>query len=180
MLLSAPWAYFSYRTSRARFVPTSLYQDLSPAEWLLRKMSENLHMQTSTWLTSRELAEAAGPWDTRLVSDDDGEYFCRVLMASKGTRFVPEAKVFYRNTASANRVSHIGMSDKKKDAMLLSMRLHVQYLRSLDGSERARKACLVYMQNWLDQFYPERPDIVAELQALAAQLQGQLELPRLR
>lgn len=180
ILLSSSWAFFNYRTQRARFIETSLWHDLSPPEWLLRKLSENLHMQTSTWLTSRELAEAAGPWDTRLVSDDDGEYFCRVLMASKGTRFVPEAKVFYRNTASANRVSHIGMSDRKKDAMLLSMRLHVQYLRSLDDSERARKACLSYMQNWLEQFYPERPDIVAELQALAAQLQGHLEPPRLR
>ena len=36
------------------------------------------------------------------------------------------------------------------------------------------------MQNWLDNFYPERPDIVAELQVLAAQLGGHLETPRLR
>ena len=33
------------------------------------------------------------------------------------------------------------------------------------------KACLTYMQNWLEYFYPERPDIVAELQTLAAELQ---------
>jgi glycosyltransferase involved in cell wall biosynthesis len=64
VLLSSPWAYFYYRSHRARFVPTSLWQDLSPVEWLLRKMGENQHMQTATWLTSRELAEAAGPWDT--------------------------------------------------------------------------------------------------------------------
>jgi hypothetical protein len=36
------------------------------------------------------------------------------------------------------------------------------------------------MQNWYHNFYPERPDIVAELQALAAQLHGRLEVPRLR
>ena len=179
ILLSSPWAFFYYRTDRARFVRNSLWQDLSPVEWLLRKMGENLHMQTATWLTSRELAEAAGPWDTRLHVDDDGEYFCRVLLASEGTRFVPEARVFYRVTPS-NRLSHIGASDKKKDAMLLSMKLHIQYLRSLEESERVRKACLTYMQNWYDNFYPERPDIMAELQALAAQLQGHLEAPRLR
>ena len=46
---------------RARFIPTSLWRDLSPVEWLVRKMGENLHMQTATWLTSRELSEAAGP-----------------------------------------------------------------------------------------------------------------------
>jgi len=179
ILLSSPWAFFNYRTSRARFVPTSLCQDLSPVEWLLRKMGENLHMQTGTWLTSRELAEAAGPWDTRLISDDDGEYYCRVLLASEGTRFVPEAKVFYRITPS-NRWSYVGTSDKKKDALLLSMKLHIQYLRSLEESERVRKACLIYMQTWFENFYPERPDIVAELKALAALLKGHLEAPRLR
>lgn len=179
ILLSSPWAAFYYRTRRARFVRNSLCQDLSPVEWLLRKLGENLHMQTATWLTSRELAEAAGPWDTRLLSDDDGEYFCRVLLASEGTRFVHETGVFYRVTGS-NRLSSIGRSDRKKDAMLPSMKLHIQYLRSLEDSERVRKACLTYMQNWYHNFYPERPDIVAELQGLAGQLQGRLEPPRLR
>jgi glycosyltransferase involved in cell wall biosynthesis len=178
ILLSSAWAYFNYRTRRARFVPTSLWQDLSPVEWLLRKLEKNLHMQTATWLTSRELAEAAGPWDTHLLSDDDGEYFCRVLLASEGTRFVSDSKVFYRITQSG-RLSHIGASDRKKDAMLIAMKLHVRYLRSLEDSERVRKACLAYLQNWSFNFYPERPDIVAELQSLAAQLQGHLEVPRL-
>lgn len=178
-LLSSAWAYFSYRPRRARFVATSLWQNHAPIEWLVRKMGENLHMQTATWLTSRELAEEAGPWDTRLLGDDDGEYFCRVLLASVGTRFVPEAKVFYR-IASSNRLSRIGMSNRKKDAMLVSMKLHIQYLRSLEESERVRKACLTYMQTWLDCFYPERPDIVAELQDQASQLHGFLEAPRLR
>ena len=179
VLLSSPWAFFSYRTSRARFIPSSLWQNLSPVEWLLRKMSENLHMQTATWLTSRELADAAGLWDTRLLSDDDGEYFCRVLLASEGTRFVPEGRLYYRVTPSS-RLSHIGMSDRKKDAMVVSMKLHIQYLRSLEESERARKACLTYMQNWYENFYPERPDLMAELQSIAADLGGRLEEPRLR
>jgi GT2 family glycosyltransferase len=179
ILLSSSWAHFNYRTRQARFLPTSLWRDLSPVEWLLKKMGENLHMQTATWLTSRELSEAAGRWDTRLLSDDDGEYFCRVLLASEGTRFVPEAKVFYRVTSS-NRLSHIGMSDKKKDAMLLSMKLHIQYLRSLEESERVRQACLTYLQIWYGMCYPERPDIVRDLQAVAAQLKGRLEPPRLR
>jgi glycosyltransferase involved in cell wall biosynthesis len=179
VLLSSPWAYFHYRPQRARFVPTPLWQDLTPVEWLLRKMGENLHMQTATWLTSRQLTEAAGPWDTRLISDDDGEYFCRVLGVSEGTHFVPEAKVFYRVT-STDRRSYIGGSDVKKDALLLSMKLHIHYLRSFEESERVRSACLNYMQTWLIHFYPERPDIVAELQQLASQLGGLLHTPRLR
>lgn len=177
-LLSSAWGYFNYRNSRAQFVTSSLWQNLSPVEWLLIKMGENLHMQTATWLTSRELSDAAGPWDRRLIGDDDGEYYCRVLLASVGTRFVPDAKVFYRITSSS-RWSHIGTSDKKKDAMLLSMKLHIKYLRSLEESDRVRRACLTYMQNWLKNFYPERPDIVQELQSIAAELHGHLDRPHL-
>ncbi|HVB58319.1 MAG TPA: glycosyltransferase [Candidatus Acidoferrales bacterium] len=179
ILLSSPWAPFYFRTNGARFVRNSLCQDLSPVEWLLRKMGENLHMQNATWLVSRELAEAAGPWDEQLNYDQDGEYFVRLLLASEGTRFVPGTGIFYRATGS-NRVSYIGNSDKKKDALLLSMKLHIQYLRSLEESERVRKACLTYLQNWFGSFYPERPDLVAQAQALAAELGGRLEPPRLR
>ncbi len=179
MLLSSPMAWFHYRTRRARFVHDSLCQDLSPVEWLLRKMGENLHAQNATWLVSRELAEAAGPWDKDLHFDQDGEYFARVLVASEGTRFVPDAGSFYRRVGT-NRLSYIGNSDKKKEGLLRSMNLHVKYLRSLEDSDRVRKACLVYMQTWCGNFYPERPDLFAELQAVATQLQGRLEVPRLR
>jgi len=70
-------------------------------------MQENLHMQTATWLVSRELTDATGPWDNRLFVDDDGEYFCRAIVASDGSRFIPEAKVLYRVTPSS-RLSYIG------------------------------------------------------------------------
>src|SRR6185437_6073594 len=131
ILLSSSWAPFYYRTHKARFICTALCQDLNPADWLIHKMSGNLHMQTATWLTSRELCEAAGKWNSQMLSDDDGEYFCRVLLKSEGTRFVPGTGVFYR-TVTTDRLSHIGNSEKKRDAMFLSMQLHVQYLRSLE------------------------------------------------
>src|ERR1700730_823059 len=145
-LLSSEWGYFAYRTDRAQFLPTSLWSDLVPVEWLLRKMGENQHMQTATWLVSRELTEAAGSWDVRLLSDDDGEYFCRVLLASEGVRFVSGAKVFYRVTPSS-RLSYVGMSDRKKEALLVSMQLHIKYIRSLEESDRVRAVCMTYMQN---------------------------------
>jgi len=177
-LLSSSWASFHYRIRNAHFVQNSLCQDLSPVEWLLRKMGENLHMQPGTWLASRELTEAAGEFDTNLSFDDDGEYFCRVLLAAEGTRFVPGTGIYYRSTAS-HRVSHIGNSNTKKDSLLRSMKLHIRYLRSLEDSERVRKACLAYLQNWYGVFYPDRPDAVGQLQELAAQLEGHLDPPRM-
>ena len=179
ILLSSPWAPFYFRIRSARFVHNSLWEDLSPVEWLLRKMSEGIHMQNATWLVSRELVNSAGRWDTRLYYDQDGEFFCRVLMASDGTRFVPETGIYYR-ASGRNSISFIGKSDQKKDSLLLSMKLHIQYLRSLEDSERVRIACLAYLQIWYLCFYPERPDIVEELQNLASELQGSLEIPPLR
>src|SRR5262249_10621612 len=146
------------------------------AEWLLRKMALNLHMQTATWLVSRELTEAAGPWNMELSSDDDGEYFCRVLLESEGTRFIPEAKVFYR-MSGASSLSYIGRSERKMEAMFLGMQLHIGYLRSLEDSERVRAACTRYLQNWMFTFYPERLDIVDRAARLAESLGTRLEIP---
>ena len=178
-LLSAAWGRFIYRPSRASFVPTPLWCDLSPVEWLLRKMGQNVFMQTGVWLVSRELTEAAGPWDTRLLADDDGEYFSRVLLASDGTRFIREAKALYRLSDLNLSLSYIGRSNRKLDAHFLSMKLQVGYLRSLEDSERTRAVCLEYLNSLLIYFYPERLDIVKQMEQLASTLGGELAPPRL-
>ncbi len=168
-LFSSPWANFRYRPARAKFIPTPLWCDLGPTEWMIRKWEGNWHMQTATWLVSRELTEAAGLWDTRLLGDDDGEYFARVIDASTGIRFVPQSRVYYRITPSS-RLSHIGRSNKKMEAQFRGMKLQIGYLRARDDSDRVRAACVTYLQTWLPNFYPNRPDLVQEAQQLAASL----------
>ena len=175
-LLSAEWGKFLHRPSRARFIPTGLWCDLPRAEWLMRKMELNAYMQTATWLVSRELTEAAGPWDTRLSGDDDGEYFCRVLMASDGVRFVPGARIYYRKPRPES-LSYIGACNSKRDALWLSMKLHVSYLRSIEDSFRSRAACARYLQDCLELLYPERRDLVAQAQELAGELGRRLDMP---
>jgi glycosyltransferase involved in cell wall biosynthesis len=176
-LLSCAWAYFRYRPSKAKFVPTPLWCDLDPIEWMTRKWEGNLHMQPATWLVSRELTEAAGPWDKRMAVDDDGEYFCRVVTASSGIRFISQSKVYYRITPGS-RLSYIGRSDKKIEAQLLSMKLQIGYVRAREESERVRAASVKYLQTWLGYFYPSRPDLMHEAQQLAADLGGWLSLPK--
>lgn len=177
-LLSGSWGRFIYRPRRAEFTPTALWCDLSPAEFLVRKLGQKIFMQTAVWLVSRELAGAAGPWDTRMLSDDDGEYFCRVMLASERIRFVPEARVFYRDVGAA-RLSYVGRSNTKLEALWLSMQLHIRYLRSMEDNARTRAASLKYLQNYVATFYRVRPDIVQEMQRTAALLGGNLEAPQL-
>jgi glycosyltransferase involved in cell wall biosynthesis/peptidoglycan/xylan/chitin deacetylase (PgdA/CDA1 family) len=178
IVLSSEFGRFLYRCHRAQFVQTSLWESLSPTDWLLRKMGENLYMQTGTWLVSRELSEASGLWDTRMLSDDDGEYFCRVLVNSEGTRFVPGARMYYRSR-TPDGLAFVGISDKKLEALWISIKLHIDYLRSLEDSPRTREACLFYLQRNLINFYPERADIVSQAEQIASGLGGRLRPPRL-
>src|SRR4030095_621055 len=134
--------------------------------------------QTATWLVSRELTNAAGPWNTQLLSDDDGEYFARILLASAGVKFVYNTGVYYRDVPSS-RLSYIGLKGKRMKAQLDSMEKNIRYLRSIDDSRRVRMACTTYLQNWLSTFYPERLDLVERACQLAESLGGALEPPRL-
>lgn len=178
VLLSSAWGRFMHRTNRAAFRPTPLWCDLDPVEWLVRKWEHNVFMPPASWLVSHALTEAAGPWDTRLLGDDDGEYFCRVVGQCCAIRFVPDARVFYR-VSGPEGLSYIGRSNTKLDAQLLSMELQIGYLRSLDDSDRVRAACLDYVQAWLIHVYPQRPDLVSRAQQLAASVGGRLLAPRL-
>jgi hypothetical protein len=145
---------------------------------MTRKMEHNLHMQTSTWLVSRELSEAAGPWNTQLLIDDDGEYFGRVLLQSDFVKFVPGGRVYYRMRPS-DRLSYIGLNQAKMEAQMRSMELSIGYLRSLEDSPRIRAACTTYLHGWLTSFHPERPDLVAHAQKLAASFGCDLPGPQL-
>jgi glycosyltransferase involved in cell wall biosynthesis len=177
--LSSAWGTFLHRPAAARFSPGPLWESLSRADWLVRKLQHNAYMPTATWLISRELTNAVGPWDTRLSLDDDGEYFARVIASSDGVSFVPAAHVMYRMSGHG-RLSHIDHADDRKlTSLLLSMRLHLKYLRAIEDSERVRAACVEYLQRNLICYYPRRPDLVAEVHALAADLGGRLHVPKL-
>lgn len=178
-LLSSPWGYFYYRPKKSVVLPTSLWRDLEPADWLFHKLNENLWMTSQSWLVSRELSQMAGPWDTRLSADDDGEYFCRVLLACEHVKFVPDAFSYVNKLNVGSLSKNIHQSKQKLQSQFESMRLHIHYLRSLEDSQRTKAACIKYLQRWLIYFYPEHVDIVAPVNKLAQELGGQLRIPKL-
>src|SRR5215475_9685579 len=114
-LLSCAWGEFMYRPRCARFTPTALWRDLSPAQFMLTKLGQEVFMQTAVWLVSRELTDAAGPWDIGMLTDDDGEYFSRVVFKADHIRFVPDTHVYWRMTGPS-RGSNMGRSRTKLEA----------------------------------------------------------------
>jgi hypothetical protein len=59
------------------------------------------------------------------------------------------------------------------------MRLHIQYLRSLEDGPRVRAACLQFLRDSLIYFYPEQRGILESAQRMAAELGFELGTPRL-
>lgn len=70
----------------------------NPKQWLSDSWFGKGMSLISTWLTSRTLINLAGPWDESLLINQDGEYFCRVLLNAKRIEFVEDCMVFYRQS----------------------------------------------------------------------------------
>jgi glycosyltransferase involved in cell wall biosynthesis len=173
VLFSGPYGIFYASPKRANFIRNSLWQDLSPVEWMLRKFSENIFLIPACWLVSRNLTEVTGKWDERLWLNQDGEYFCRVVARSERVKFTSKAVCYYRQSGFQQK--NQDRSGRASRSLLLSQQLCIQYLRSLEESERTRIACLKYLEDWFHFYYPENQELVARLREMAADLGGKLE-----
>jgi len=165
--------YFDHR--KAKFQPDSLWRDLAPVDWIITKFTDNVWMGVHTWLVSRKLTDLAGPWDERLPLNGDGEYICRVVAVSEKVKFVPEAKCYYRkgilNSAALQK------SDKGLESLFLSLSQSINLLRSMEDSERTRKAGLAYLQWSFPWFYPEKHAMIKKINDFAQELGGPLSPP---
>jgi glycosyltransferase involved in cell wall biosynthesis len=175
ILISSAWAEFYYRYHKAKFVKSNLWRDLAPVEWFVIKFSEHVYMTNNNWLVSRELTALAGLWDEGLSRDQDGEYFGRVVAACEKIIFVPEANAYYRR-CSPRSVSG-GLSEKAKESEFLSKTLCISYLRSLEDSERTRKASLTFLKYDLGYQSLEVASMLQNARVLAKELGGELSPP---
>jgi glycosyltransferase involved in cell wall biosynthesis len=178
-LLSSSWARFFYQYKNAKFIPNCLWADLFPVDWMTFKFNRNAWMAIESWLVSRKITELAGYWNEKLLRDNDGEYFSRVVCASERIKFTPEAKSYCRTGIENSISSDLNLSLRKMESIFLSVSLQIKYLRSIEDSERTRSACLKYLQGWIIYFYPHQAVILEKANALANGLGGELSPPSL-
>ena len=154
VLHSSAFGLFYFRIEKAKFNLNPLCQDLSPLNWLLMHMGKGYWMIPAAWLVSRKLTDLAGPWDERLLLNQDGEYFCRVVASSELIKFHPDARSYYRQ-GNLSSVSSI-RAGKSLDSLNLSKSLCVDLLLKLEDSDITREACVNYLQRSL--FFPNNLD----------------------
>lgn len=82
------------------------------------------------WLTPRSIIDKVGPWNEDLTVDDDGEYFCRVLLTANSVKYSPLSINYYRKFGRPKSLS----TQKTKQAFqskLLATDLKYEHLKSI-------------------------------------------------
>jgi glycosyltransferase involved in cell wall biosynthesis len=162
-IAAGAWARFYDHPREAVFTLDILWQHLLPVDWLIAAWQENLMMHPAAWLVPRSVIDAVGEWDENLSLNDDGEYFCRVILASAGVQFCGQARSFYRSGISGS------LSDRKSDAAYRSayraIELCTQHLLQVESSPRTQAVCSMLFQRFIYETYPA----VAALQKQAEQ-----------
>lgn len=180
-LLQAGTAYVSY-SEWVRFIQTPNHPefdiapnwgDISPIDWLVDAWENHKMIHPAAWLLPRTIVEKAGLWNESLSLNDDGEYFCRVALASHGLLYCQGAFSYYRtylheqrNNLSSLR-THTGII-----SAFQSFELCTQALLSTENTERTRSACAAIFQSLLYTYYPYNQDILSKAEERVRTLGG--------
>jgi len=125
-------------------------------------------IQPNAFLTPRNLIERSGPWDISIspCADEDGEYFCRVMLASKGIIYAREAVNYYRKFTNGKSLS--ARKDRRSETNLLrSTDLKAGHLLSHTNDPDAKLALSrLYYENAFN-CYPIYIDIALEAEKKA-------------
>lgn len=105
---------------------------------LLRLWLDPFFIPPFSFFATRKLIDSAGPWDPKIIQNQDGEYFCRVLLASQKVVFCKEALGYYRIPGLSN-VSRIS-SEKAFESVLDSYQSYETEILQKEDSELVRKA----------------------------------------
>jgi glycosyltransferase involved in cell wall biosynthesis len=138
-----------------------------PADFLIRLYGgdgERWMVQTSAWLTPSTLTDTIGPWNEKLLLDQDGEYFARAVLASKGIRTTGGINYYRRFTLGGNISAKANKIENLRSA-LLALNLKAQYLGKLTRSDRYLLAMSTLYQEIAINAYPQFPALVAECEA---------------
>jgi glycosyltransferase involved in cell wall biosynthesis len=152
-----------------------------PVRWLVELLGPDGPfgmVPYGAWLTPHSIAMRAGPWDDSIRSpDDDGEYFARVVLASRGVRASRVGRYYYRKFAQGNSYS------TTHSEMLLRGRLHslnckARWLLARTRDPRAYRALANRYMDLAFGAYPSFPKLTEEALRKVQEMGGTDYIPR--
>ncbi len=168
---SAAWARFHGYPAEAQFTPEPAWRDfVPPVDFLVLHYNTGWMMPPIAWLTPRAVIARAGPWDERLTLNDDGEYFCRILLASVGIAFCADARCYYRSGLPGSLSRRTDL--KSLESLRLSIALNSDALLEHAPTSAVRGALANAWQKLAYDLYPDLPRESREAAARARDLGG--------
>ncbi|WP_309400642.1 glycosyltransferase family 2 protein [Cerasicoccus maritimus] len=166
------WGYFveDWHNASPREESTNRdYED--PLEWLVESLSQNEGMMGGwKWLIPQAVIERAGGWNPKLGLNNDFDFSIRLLLASTGVKWAPDALYAYRKTTTTSLSG--SRSRKAMESAYLTTMLGCNQLLARENSERIRRLCANRYQMWLFQFFPEYPDLAQKAEKAVTSLGG--------
>ena len=159
-LASCKWFKFRGDIQNSEENDLFIYKSYStPLELLLEMWLERSMMQTSVWLVPRDIVAKAGPWNENLKINQDGEFFCRVILESKYICFASDSIVYYR-TGISGSISRSAGNREKALSLLESFILYEKHLQQrVDNNTNVKKALASNFYAFLYIYYHIYPDL---------------------
>jgi hypothetical protein len=144
---------------------------------MLRHVGAHQMMHPAAWLTPREVVDRAGPWDETLSLNDDGEFFARVVLASRQIVFCASGASLYRSQLP-------GSLSRRRDARAIrsvfrSVELVAGHVQRAENSPRVHRALADYWQYLLYDIYPDEPELCRRAEIAARALGGATVQPEI-
>ena len=157
---SCAWAKFKTNTKEAIISPQKVWAIQNPIDWCLQSWMGEGMMIPGCWLIPKPIIDKAGLWDERLSLHDDGEFMCRVLLASKGNIFVKNTVVYYRQ--QDNSLSRQHKSKKAAESALLVYKSYQQQILKFQDSKLTRRALARNFSRFVYEYYPAHAQLIKE------------------
>ena len=154
------WAKFKTNTKEAVISPQKVWAIQNPIDWCLQSWMGEGMMIPGCWLIPKPIIKQAGLWDERLSLHDDGEFMCRVLLASKGNVFVENTVVYYRQ--QDNSLSRQHKSKMAAESALLVYKSYQQQILKFQDSKLTRRALARNFSRFVYEYYPAHAQSIKE------------------
>jgi glycosyltransferase involved in cell wall biosynthesis len=153
-----------YMKMQARDDSFWVYDNDDPVDFLIRLYGgdgKRGMVQTNAWLTPRKIVDSISPWDEKLLLDQDGEYFAKAVLASKGIRTTPGLN-YYRRFIRGGNISDKAYKYENLRSALRSLQLKSEYLGKHTQSDRYQQAMSTLFMEIAINAHPVHKDIVNE------------------
>lgn len=152
------WGRFDANPQQVRLDPSAAWRDSAPVDWLVETWRHGAGMLfPAMWLVPRDIVEQAGIWREDLSLNDDGEFFTRVVLASRGVLFCGEATAYYRSGITGSLSA--AKSPKAWQSGFKAIESIMRETLAVESSERIRRCGALMWQQYAHSAYPHQAEL---------------------